>query len=544
MKAFSNLSLSDLVPNHARPFPKWLWMVLIASFILNIIGINWGLPSLSSRGWAVDEITPPSVLEGMKMRFSHGWSAKYPPLHFYVLSLLYLPAYFLDNLKIINLSSLSMNTLYFIIGRLASVFMGVAVVFLVYLCGCELTDKKSALFASLITALTPPFLYYSKTSNTDIPYLFWFLIALYFFIRILKYHQTTDYILFSGTAVFSICTKDQAYGLFVLTPVIIVFSLYRYRRRQRKDLNILKSIVNKKTMSALMTGSLLFILIQNWIFNFHGFKKHIFIITGPLKGSRNFAADIGGHLSMLWQTLKHLNFILTLPVFLICILGFVYALSRKKKNPILFLLLLLCASYYVFFLSVLGVNFVRHLIPIYIILSFFGGLGLSYFFNASRRFKIIKVTLVVLVFLYSALYSFSVDMLMVHDSRYYVEKWMQEKIEQNEFVLCVGFVNFLPRKIGLTRVKYRLRISEEDIKRIGPDYIVINPELFKSKQALLYQKLSYNGLGYRKILKHKSSPWLSLLPEHKIRGHKDRKIITNLNLINPEIMILKKQGNL
>ncbi|HZX11089.1 MAG TPA: hypothetical protein VFG01_09110, partial [Acidobacteriota bacterium] len=148
MKKFNNLAVNDLLPAHSRPFPKLLWLILILSFSFNIIAINWGLPSPSNISWAADEITPSSVINGIKMRFSNGWSAPYPPFHYYVLSAFYLPFYFLDALNIINLQSVFMTTLLFLIGRLISVFMGTAIVFVVYLCGCEIMENKSALFVS------------------------------------------------------------------------------------------------------------------------------------------------------------------------------------------------------------------------------------------------------------------------------------------------------------------------------------------------------------------------------------------------------------
>jgi len=339
MKKFTNLSINNLIPENARPFPKILFLILILSFALNIIGINWGLPSPSSRGWAADEITPVAVMNGMEMKFSNGWSARYPPLHFYVLSLFYLPVYFLNALKILTVPGLPMNTIFFIIGRLISVFMGTFIVFMVYLCGCEIIDKKSALFASIITALTPPFLYYSKTSNVDIPYIFWFMIALYFFIRILKYHRTYDYIFFSITAVFSICTKDQAYGLLILIPFIIIYSYHRHNRAHGKPNNWVKSLFNKKTISALILGTSLFALIHNFIFNFQGFKKHLLLIIGPAKGERIFSGSILGFINMSIHTIKQLNFILGWPILIICILGFIYALTRKKKYSVTFWLL-------------------------------------------------------------------------------------------------------------------------------------------------------------------------------------------------------------
>jgi len=478
-------------------------------------------------------------MNGMEMKFSNGWFARYPPLHFYLLSLFYLPVYFLNALKILTVPGLPMNTIFFIIGRLISVFMGTFIVFMVYLCGCEIIDKKSALFASLITALTPPFLYYSKTSNVDIPYIFWFIIALYFFIRILKYHRTYDYIFFASTAVFSICTKDQAYGLLILIPFIIIYSYHRHNRAHGKPNNWVKSLFNKKTISALIIGTSLFALIHNFIFNFQGFKKHLLLIIGPAKGERIFSGSILGFINMSIYTIKQLNFILGWPILIICILGFIYALTRKKKYSVTFWLLVPGISYYLSFIFIIGKDTLRHLMPIYILMSFFAGLGLSSFLFSSKKLKIIKYALVILLFVNSAIYSLSVDVMMVSDSRYYVEHWMQKNIKRDESILFAGYINFLPRNKAFINARYILHPSLDMIQEIDPSYILINSNLLSSSQPYLYEKLVNENSDYKQILRYKSSPWLNLLPEHKI--NEENKIITNLNLINPEIMILKKE---
>ena len=540
MRKFNNLSLSDLVSVDSSPFPKGLWLILILSFSLNIIAINWGLPSQINVSWAADEITPSLVMEGIKMKFSHGWSTPYPPFHFYVLSAFYLPFYFLDALNIINLQNLFMTTLFFIIGRLISVFMGTALVFVVYLCGCEIMEKKSALFVSLITALTPPFLYYSKTANVDIPYIFWFFLATYFFIRILKYHHTSDYIFFAGTAVFSIGTKGQALGLFVLMPFIIIYSLYRHSKSREGKTSILKSIINKKTLSALVTGTSLFAIIHNFMFNFHGFKKYLFFATENAKGEIGFPSSISDLSSMFIQTIKQLEFILGLPFFLICIIGFLYGLTKKDKYPYLFWLMVPVFTYYITFILIMGKNSVRHLIPIYILMSFFGALGISYFLYATRRFRMIKSLLVFILFANAAVYSFSVDVAMASDSRYHVEQWMSENIEKNESILFLGYMNYLPRRRGYTHIKNQILARQGAIKVLNPSYILINSDLLRSTQPSFYQKILHGDMGYKQILRYRSSPWLSLLPEHKIREQEKNQIITNLNLINPEIIILKK----
>ncbi|MBD3413051.1 MAG: hypothetical protein GF421_01300 [Candidatus Aminicenantes bacterium] len=540
MDKINNLSINDLLPVNARPFPKLLWLILVISFLLNIMAINWGLPSPSFQGWSANEITPSSVLSGMETKYSREWSSKYPPLHYYTLSLFYLPVYCIDALNRTSLSPLTLHTIYFVIGRLLSVFMGTFIVFMVYLCGCEVTDRKTAPFASLITAWTPPFLYYSKTANVDIPYLFWFVIALYFFIRILKNHRTSDYILFSGTAAFSIGTKDQAYGLFILTPFIIIYSLYRRSKVEDSSPNLIPRVFHKKILLAFVTGTFLFIIIYNLLLNFEGIKSHFLLITGPARGERFFPSSASGFLQMLVQTFKNLEFILGWPLLFICILGFVYALTKKKKHPVLLWFAVLIASYYVTFICIVGKNLVKHLLPIYILMSFYGALCLSFFLHSSRRFKVMKYLLVIILFANSLFYSFSVNVIMMNDSRYYVENWMKKHIPQNESILFVGSPNFLPRNKGFPNVTHRLHPNARFITETNPSFILINSEILKSKQPFLYQKLSENRLDYELVLKYKSSPWLSLLPEHKIRLEGDTRIITNLDLINPEIMIFQK----
>ena len=78
-------------PDAERPARRDLVLLLLlaASLLLNAYGIDWGLPSV--QGWALDEVLPTSVLDGMSQRFSHGWHEKYPPFHYYALAAAYTP---------------------------------------------------------------------------------------------------------------------------------------------------------------------------------------------------------------------------------------------------------------------------------------------------------------------------------------------------------------------------------------------------------------------------------------------------------------------
>lgn len=61
---------SIMLPDNSRPFPKLLFFILTLSLLLNIIGINWGLPIY--RGWAADELTPGMVRKGIEKTSSTG----------------------------------------------------------------------------------------------------------------------------------------------------------------------------------------------------------------------------------------------------------------------------------------------------------------------------------------------------------------------------------------------------------------------------------------------------------------------------------------
>ena len=211
----------------ARPFFAWyrrqlsedevrpVLAILALSLLLAGYGMSWGLPG----GWAQDEIGNTDITGGLARWFVGGWYHRYPPLHFYLLALVHLPLIAADRLDMIDFWSPTGLGQAARMGRALTVAMSVGTAALVYLIGRTTLSIRVAVLASLWWVLVLTVAYYGKVTNLDMPYTFWFAVSLLGYVRALKGNAVGDYVLFAAGAAAAVCTKDQAYGLY-LFPII------------------------------------------------------------------------------------------------------------------------------------------------------------------------------------------------------------------------------------------------------------------------------------------------------------------------------------
>ena len=550
-------------------------LILLLSFFVNVYGIWWGLPSFV--GWAPDDVLPSSVFKAVSQGFSNGWYHLYPPVYFYVLAILYSPFLILGNLGLVDINSLQTYTTLFYLGRFLSVFLGTAIVFLVYLCGREIYDKQSSLFAALITALMCPFVYYAKVTNVDALCIFWLMLSLIFYVMLLKSQRIRDYVLFSITAVTAICTKDSAYGFYVLTSLFIIYRHYVYQKQQESSVTIVECLAKRKIILPLLLGIVLFATYHNLLFNWSGFLGHIKFLmdTGVLSPQGKFKQVIN-----IYVAAKSIAFSLGLPIFLICSVAVFRAVLQKQKNHLLLALLVPAVSFLIFTIIPGRFLFDRYLFPISIIFALFGGKLLSDILSSHpSRFRYnAKVFFVSLIFLYTFAYSFSTNILMAEDSRYVVEDWMRKNINSKSSVLAIGRLPyFLPR---FDSQNFKSVISAypslSDIKRGDSDYVVTtqydyaelkirkqenspqntnSPEQLRDDEVYeVFSGLDQEKFGYQLALKYRSNPKWNLLTQWNWLTCDDSAYSTrskarflsmffnsNLCQINPEIKIFKKK---
>jgi 4-amino-4-deoxy-L-arabinose transferase-like glycosyltransferase len=515
---------------------RWLIFLLLFSFILNLWGIHWGLPDY--RGWAPDEVTPSYILNALQHRFIHGWHELYPPLHFYILAILYAPVYLLDLLNLLDFHSYACYVLFFFLGRFISVLMGTGIVLVIYLSALEFFGRCTALMTASFMALNPSFVYYAKITNMDVPYLFWFSISLLFYIRILKKHRLQDYILFTVMAVFAVCTKDQAYGLYLLSPLPILISLI-HEYRSTRTLTWRHLITDKRILLSLLTGIILFLLIHNVILNPEGFINHIKRITGPgVVTFREYPNTLTGQMHMFLKAIRHMLFLMGWPLFVLCCIGLILVVIRKDRPTALAPLFIMIFSYYITFIMPIGYHYVRFFLPLCLVFGFYGGNALEFIFNRFRPSY--GFTLFLLSIFIPLLMVIAVNLSMTFDSRIHVENWLIRHIRSGETTAFIGWKEYLPRK-GDLEGKYIRDATVGSLEAFSPDYIVINERTCKCdgvEQALLD-----GSLNYRPFYRYHKNPWPVSWLLNQIYRDGEKQISTNLDKINPSIAVFKRIEN-
>jgi hypothetical protein len=518
-------------------------LVLLAALWLDARGVRFGLPSVYT--WVPDEIIPAQVLEGLEQRFSNGWWNPYPPLHFYLMAASYAPTLLKAHGRVaVTGTSADYETL-FVSGRLLSVAMGGGTVLLLYLCGLELGLGGAAAAGALSVALSPTLVYYSKFANFDVPYCFWFALALLFFLRLLREPRGRDVLAYSLASMAAIVTKDQAYALFVLPWIAVAFRIWR-SRREAKDASPFRALLDRRLLTAALGSVLLFVLAQNLPFNLSGFRAHVANITGPLGADyRMFDGSLRGRLGMLVLSARHVAFVLGWPAALLAVLGLGLALRAPRRERRLIAALLPAASYQLFFSQVVLYSYDRFELPGALVLALFVGRAFAETERLGASRVVLRPLALGALVAWGLLRAVSVDLVIDHDSRYAVEAWLRRNVDRGAKVALLGPLEYLPRMAGLTW-KQRTELIRS-VEHYAPAYVVVNADYAARAEdphaRELYARLADGELGYTLALRQRSPvPWPYRIDERLRARARAGSVYSNLEKLDPEIRVYRRRS--
>jgi 4-amino-4-deoxy-L-arabinose transferase-like glycosyltransferase len=489
------------------------------SAALDVWQIGWGLPS--DYGWAPDELVPSAVLAGAAQGFAHGWYEKYPPLHYMLLALSYVPVAAALRVFAPGAGPGPIVHALFLAGRGLSVLMAAGCVVLVYRIGRAAQDETASVLAAGLAAFTPTFVYYAKVANLDVPYLFWFCVSLLFYLRSLARRQMRDYLAFAVSAAAAVATKDQAYGLYA---GMLLFLAWRLRDR--------------RLVVAVAAGALTLLVLDNALLNPAGLVEHFRLAAGPAsRAFRVFPATARGELLLALDALRQLRFVLGWPALLVCAAGI--ALAVRDRNGLLLATLVPVVAYLVLFVGVVLYVYDRFLLPVTVVAALFGGAFLS---RLIRRWRAAGLAAAVALLGWNAARAASVDLLMAADSRYGVEERLRQEAG-GLLIAAAGPLEYLPRLEGLRW--RRLGPSPRRLAEMKPDLVVVNADYARradpgTGERQLYDALDSGAAGYVLALSHRGRPRFSLLREDEWSPERPLPILTNLDKIGPEIRVYRR----
>jgi hypothetical protein len=519
---------------------RWL---LAGSLVINLVGVWWGLPGR----WVQIELSPQYVLGGLAQHFSHGWFDAYPPFHYYVLSAASSPALLLNALGRISFETVGGYTLLVVISRLVSITAALGVVIATCVCGAYAFGRRAGLWAAAIIALTTPFVYYSKTANVDVPYLFWFALSLVFYVRLLDRVRCQDAVMFALTATLAICTKDQAYGLYLLAPLAVGYQIGRANQQAGLARPYWRAAVDRRILLPLVAAATLFAACYNLAFNAGGFLNHVRFITGP--GSvdyRVFEPTLRGRLALLRLTGHLIEVSLGWPLLLVSLTGLTLAAATRRQRPVAAWLALPVISYYLGFINVVLYNYDRFVLPICVVLALFGGFAVDRALTAGRNGRGLRALGVAGVFAYTLLYAATVDVLMVRDSRYAVEEWLRTHVAHDAWIGVAGPPELLPRLEDYSTLAIG---ASDQLERERPPYFVVNADYARAATLEPWGQLvvgvQRGSLGYRLAFRCRQPapwPWLPGAHPDLVGPREETVVFSTLRNINPTIEVFRSEA--
>lgn len=485
-------------------------------------GIGWGLPNASGPDrvfvWATDDISPLAPLTEVYQAFIQSgpspWLA-YPLLHHFILIVAYKPylAWLMLTGQLESPSSIypygmqdpltSLQTLT-LIARVVSLCMAAGIVLIAYRIGLTLWGKREGVLASIVCLSSYQMLYYSKTANLEIPYLFWTSLGLLVYAKVLiDGINVKRAVLLATFAAMATATKDQAAGIFLLLPLILIPLLVKEWKAKRTPLwsPILGFLAAGFAVYALASGLAVdpnrYVAHVDFILNTN--REHI----GALY-TQWYPATLSGMMELTGKFLRTQVWIVGPLVVLSACVTLVHS---GRFEPLKLAFLLPVGSYLLTMILPMRYMNLRYVMPVSFILAVFSGQGMALGLRLPGWPRLAMSLGVVLALAWPLYLSLDLALQMRNDSRYEAEKWLSANMARNSRVGYLGEINVLPRLradaqlIGLPKDG---SASLDDLRENGPEFVVIVPD-WTSRPGMqhssfcpedLYDRLHDGSLGY------------------------------------------------
>ena len=280
----------------------------------------------------------------------------------------------------------------FIVRALSAIF-GIAYVYLVYLIGCKIFDRRVGLIATFLVAISPFNIYYAQEVRVYALLTFLALLCVYATARLLERYSIKDQIIVIGTLVLGIYT--HYYFLFIALGI----NIYVLLERNKPRATWIQSEDNKFIGKWILSQLVVFLLLIPWIPVIYKqyFNPRVGMRTPNPLNLRGINNVINSLIDILNVThLGHSNVaneynilnIISFLITIIFVLGIIAAVKERRKINFLitfYFLPLILASILSFHNNWLGPRYFIISAPVYYI---FVAQGISILYNKKILFSL------------------------------------------------------------------------------------------------------------------------------------------------------------
>ena len=365
-----------------------LWL---AAVVLYAPLVGWGLPHATAPGRiktvATDEILPLEALAEMRSTFvspAVDRNLGYPWWHYFVAASAQAP--YLAFLKLSGelsepapeypfglrdpVRSLKVLT---ILGRLVSVAMGGGIVVAVFFFARALWNTTAGCIAAILTMLTYPMLYYSRTGNLDVPAFFWSAAGFAVLARTFTSGLTVRRAAWLGLfAALAAGTKDQAAALFL--PLVLVLLLPRFNHGPGMRYQVAPLV------TLVLVGGIGYLVATGMLVDPRRHIQHVhalFFDTGRVTNASAYFPPApqtwAGTAGLLRDTALGLGAMMSWPVLILGAIGFVMCVREAKWH---WVWLLPVVASFVLLVRAVGIVVLRYLLPFTLLVDAFAALAL------------------------------------------------------------------------------------------------------------------------------------------------------------------------
>jgi hypothetical protein len=234
------------------------------------------------------------------------------------------------------------------------------------------------------------------------------------------------------------------------------------------------------------------------------------------------------------------------PLLLLFSAGAALAWASRATRPTALLVSLPAVSYYLTFIAVVGYDYDRFLLPVFFLGAVFGGYALDRWFDMPVA-AMARAAVASAVVAYSLVYVASIDVLMMQDSRYALERFLSARAATQDRIAFVFPSPYNPRlddwsNAEVTSVR-QLQLEDPRWFVLNEDYGSLEPS--DTPIGQLIAGLEAGSLGYRAVYRVRTpTPFAWLPAQHRDltapRLDRSNAVTSSLRHINPMFVVFER----